>query len=342
MSYMWGLCWPVEASHALCNFSTLSWHVWDLQTDACSHSICMALTTQCLWNTKKAWKRLTPGMTSVLVETISRCFHPKHWRLYSICILSVGVFPGNLGSTSHTLYKLSYKLGRLRWSNAFFKTFVQRAKSTKHTDAQHIVYSPTSVKQFEHCFIFLFTNPLHLSQSPHKNHMHLCQRVTRSVFLPAQVSSVISISVVMATQQQGGKWQPNLWHSCRPGQAWGQGGIAAMGCKTLLGLPALNQIILTSEKNENFLIPSTAVLVGLMSLIFALTPLFKNGSIKYWTWRGTLNMLPETTLMIYNWHNTPSKRQSHDKEVVSCLIWGQRKALRSRSNVTVREQLVLC
>lgn len=30
---------------------------------------------------------------------------------------------------------------------------------------------------------------------------------------------MISISVVMATQQQGGKWQPNLWHSTetRPG-----------------------------------------------------------------------------------------------------------------------------
>ncbi len=104
--------------------------------------------------------------------------------------------------------------------------------------------------------------------------------VTRSVFLPAQVSSVISISVVMATQQQGGKWQPNLWHSCRPGQAWGQGGIAAMGCKTLLGLPAFNQILLTSEKNKNILIPSATVLVRLMSQIFALTLLFKNGWLK--------------------------------------------------------------
>lgn len=104
--------------------------------------------------------------------------------------------------------------------------------------------------------------------------------VTRSVFLPAQVSSVISISVVMATQQQGGKWQPNLCHSCRPGQAWGQGGIAAMGCKTLLGLPAFNQILLTSEKNKNILIPSATVLVRLMSQIFALTLLFKNGWLK--------------------------------------------------------------
>ncbi len=282
MSYMWGLCWPVEASHALCNSSTLSWHVWDLQTDACSHSICMALTTQCLWDTKKAWKRLTPGMTSILVETISRCFHPKHWRLYSICILSVGVFPGNLGSTSHTLYKLSYKLGRLRWSNAFFKTFVQRAKSTKHTDAEHIVYSPTSL------YFLIYPSTSSFPKPTQESHASVPACVTRSIFLPAQVSSVISISVVMATQQQGGKWQPNLWHSCRPGQAWGQGGIAAMGCKTLLGLPALNQIVLTSEKNKNFLIPSTAGLVRLMSKIFALTPLFKNGSIKYWTWPGVL------------------------------------------------------
>lgn len=68
------------------------------------------------------------------------------------------------------------------WSNVFFKTFVQRAKSTKHTDAEHIVYSPTSLKQFEHCFIFLFTHPLHLSQSPHKNCMHLCQRVSLGLF----------------------------------------------------------------------------------------------------------------------------------------------------------------
>lgn len=35
------------------------------------------------------------------------------------------------------------------------------------------------------------------------------------------------------------------------------------------------------RENENFLKPSTAVLVRLMSQIFALTPLFKNGSIKY-------------------------------------------------------------
>lgn len=61
--------------------------------------------------------------------------------------------------------------------------------------------------------------------------------VTRSVFLPAQVSSVISISVVMATQQQGGKWQPNLWHSCRLGQAWGQGGDCSHGLQDPAGSP---------------------------------------------------------------------------------------------------------
>lgn len=53
-------------------------------------------------------------------------------------------------------------------------------------------------------------------------------------------------------------------------------------------------------------------------------------------------MFPEANTMIYNWHNKLSKRQSDDKEVVSCLIWGQRKALRSRSNATVKEQSVLC
>lgn len=105
--------------------------------------------------------------------------------------------------------------------------------------------------------------------------VHLCHRVTKSVFLPAQVSSVISISVVMATQQQGGKWQPNLWHSVetRPGlgaRGVGRGG-SAVSCRTLLGLLALNQILLTSEKNENILIPLATVLVRLMSRIFALT-----------------------------------------------------------------------
>lgn len=132
-----------------------------------------------------------------------------------VCIQSINFisrcFPWESNTQPwHYKWKQAKLLGRLRSSNAFF---VQRVQSTKHTDAEHIVYSPTSLKQF------LFTHPLHLSQSPHKNRMHLCQRVTRSVSLPAQVSSVISISVVMATKQQGGKWQPNLWHSCRPGQA---------------------------------------------------------------------------------------------------------------------------
>lgn len=83
---------------------------------------------------------------------------------------------------------------------------------------------------------------------------------------------MISISVVMATQQQGGKWQPNLWHSVetRPGLgARGARGVLAVSRRTLLGLPALNQILLTSEKNENILIPLATVLVRLMSQIFA-------------------------------------------------------------------------
>lgn len=273
MSYMWGLCWPVEASHALCNFSTLSWHVWDSQTDACSHSICMALTTQRLWNTKKVLIRLAPGMTSVLVATISTSIYPEHLRLHSRYTLC------SMESNLKLSYKLNYWVGwddKIQSSKPLFK---------ESTDAKRFVYSPTSLKQFEHCFIFLFTHPLHLSQSPHKNRMHLCQRVSLGLFsfLP---KSLLWFLYPLSWRHSNREENGSLTSGIHADQARpeGKGGIAAMGCKTLLGLPALNQILLTSEKNENVLIPSAIVFVRLMSWIFALAPLFKNGGLKYWTW----------------------------------------------------------
>lgn len=290
-----------------------------------SHTIWTALTTQCLWNAEMVLKRLVAGMTSVLVADvfiqrtcvciqgihfISRCVpwesNPQPWR-YKWHALQI---------------ELQAKLlGRLRWSNTYFKTFVQRVLSTKHTGAERIVYSPTSLKQFEHCFIFLFTHPLHLSQSPHKNRMCLCQRVTRSVSLPAQVSSVISILVVMATQQQGGKWQPNLWHSCRPGQAWGPRGDFNHEPQDPAGSPSLQSKSFDLREKREY--PNTLrysfTEINVPDLcIKPDEALFKNSRMKRWTW--SLAYASRNNWMIYNWHNKPSKWQSRDKEVISCLI----------------------
>lgn len=215
-------------------------------------------------------------LAEALIQSTYICTQDIHF--VSKCV------PWNLtydfGSTSCTLYKYSYRLNYCAdWDDQIQSSLNLCSKSIEHeTHWRRVHCLLTNLTKTVWALLYLLIYPSNSSfpKPTLESHASVPACVTRSVFLPAQVSSVISISVVMATQQQGGKWQPNLWHSCRPGQAWGQGwwggGIAAMGCRTLQGLPALNQILLTSEKNENILIPSATVLVRLMSQIFTLTP----------------------------------------------------------------------
>lgn len=246
---------------------TLSWHVWDYQTDICSHSTCIYFynTAQRPRNSRKVLIWLVIGITILLIAVTSRHFYPEH--LHFRYILSVGGFPAYW-----TQVELQAGYTRMIKNLSSSKTHCRRVLCLLTKTVWALLYFP------------IYAPTLNPTQESHTS-VPAC--VTRSVSLPAQVSSVISISVVMATQQQGGKWQPNLWHSHRPGQAWGQGGKSSHELQGPAGSPGpqSNSFDLKEKREHSNTLLYSFRKINVSDLcINSDGPLFKTGRVKYWAW----------------------------------------------------------